>query len=85
LCCWKTGLIDGDESVVNAAHRELLEETGLRGRVTVVHPAPFCDPWKSNESSALVQMDIDECDNPNPTQSLESDETIGVFLHRSES
>jgi ADP-ribose pyrophosphatase YjhB (NUDIX family) len=54
------GLVDGDETFAATAARELLEETGLTGRVECVHAkALFSDPWKSNETSALVQMTID--------------------------
>jgi ADP-ribose pyrophosphatase len=65
------GLIDKHETAHEAAHRELQEETGYRGKVVHTTPIVHCDPGFSNASMIFVYMDIDMNDphnqHPQPT------------------
>ena len=86
------GLLDEDGDLFDNALRELEEETGYTGKRPdqkaietqsyMVSPAFFYDPWKSNESSKVVMVDIDGDDerNKNVTQKLEDTESIRVHL-----
>lgn len=76
------GLIDGSETVEQAALRELKEETGFTGRVVLVSPASFSSPGMTGESAFTCIVEIDENDpaNRRPEQETEEGEHIEVFL-----
>lgn len=78
------GLIDPHESVEITAERELLEETGYVGKVTLLSHSTglplFSDPGLTNANMALVTMEIDGDDERNvcPKPQLEESEFIEV-------
>ncbi len=76
------GLIDDGESHEVAALRELREETGYTGVVKAVYPPVYSSPGLTNESIALVVVEVDESDpiNQNVTPNLESSEDIETIL-----
>lgn len=76
------GLVDANESVENAAVRELKEETGYDGIITKILPISQIDQWKSRENTQLIFMEIDGDleTNKNPKPNLEETEYIEVFL-----
>jgi len=53
------GLIDPDEDPASAAAREFHEETGYEGTVVKVMPAGYLSPGLTNESAALVRIEVD--------------------------
>lgn len=78
------GIVE-NESYEEDALRELKEETGYRGSKIINSENSFpCyyDAWKSKENGRLliVEIDGDEEENRNPTQKLDKDEVIKVFL-----
>eukprot|EP00826_Nyctotherus_ovalis_P025206 TRINITY_DN19506_c0_g1_i2.p1 TRINITY_DN19506_c0_g1~~TRINITY_DN19506_c0_g1_i2.p1 ORF type:complete len:214 (-),score=53.44 TRINITY_DN19506_c0_g1_i2:35-676(-) len=71
------------EDVVECAIRELKEETGYTGKVRGKEKfGVFTDPWKSNEDTAFVVIDVDLDSelNVKPIQNLEADENIQVII-----
>ena len=76
------GLVDGGEKHETAALRELREETGYIGRVTGVTCPVYSSPGMTNETTALVFIDIDENlpENLNPKTQMEQTEDIEVLL-----
>eukprot|EP01117_Protostelium_nocturnum_P001015 TRINITY_DN11338_c0_g1_i1.p1 TRINITY_DN11338_c0_g1~~TRINITY_DN11338_c0_g1_i1.p1 ORF type:complete len:230 (+),score=75.00 TRINITY_DN11338_c0_g1_i1:123-812(+) len=76
------GLVDEGETLEEAALRELLEETGLKGKECTVMPAVALDPGLSNANTAMVMMEVDYDDpeNRNPKQKLQGSEDIQVKL-----
>lgn len=79
------GLIDSGESVVSAGMRELLEETGYRGKesdVVSVSPPICLDPGISDTCCVLIRIVIDgnAAENLNPRQHLDEGEDIEVLL-----
>lgn len=76
------GLVDGSEKHETAALRELKEETGYIGKVTGVTCPVYNSPGMTNETTALVYMDIDENlpENLNPKTQMEQTEDIEVLL-----
>jgi len=57
------GLIDAAETPEEAAVRELLEETGWRGRVAGASPVVVSDPGMSSANMILVVVEVD-ADSP---------------------
>ena len=77
-----SGNNDG-EDIVGCAIRELKEETGYVGEPRKDKMfGVLTDPWKSNENTAfvLVDVDLDSELNTNPKQNLESDEHIQILI-----
>lgn len=76
------GLIDGGEKYETAALRELKEETGYIGEVTGVTCPVYSSPGMTNETTALVYINIDESvpENLNPKPEMEQTEDIEVLL-----
>lgn len=75
------GLIDPGESPVEAATRELYEETGYQGKVLHVFPPGYSSPGLTGEAITLVTMEIDglaSC-NQNVTLHQEDSESIECF------
>ncbi len=60
------GLIDPGETPETTAERELLEETGYRGRVLAVENPGYSSPGMSGETITLVRMEVDGADYPVP-------------------
>lgn len=79
------GLIETDSSIEDAL-RELKEETGYIGKaisqINSKTPLVYFDPWKSNENTRMVVVEVDGDDekNRNPIQNLEDTEDIKVVL-----
>jgi len=76
------GLIDSDENIIDAANRELIEETGCEiTKVLNTTPFIFNSPGMTNESIAYVFCEAKQvCE-----QKLESSEEIEVhFMNRRE-
>ena len=40
----------------------------------------YNDPWKSNETTNLVTLEVDFKSNPNPQPDLEDDEDIEIIV-----
>ena len=79
------GGIDEEGDGTKGALRELKEETGytaLPQDVVAVGPLVYVDPWKSNEKSKFVQVNVREDlpENQNPTQNLDPLEVIEALL-----
>ena len=43
-------------------------------------PLLYNDPWKSNETTNLVTLEVDFKSNPNPQPDLEDDEDIEIIV-----
>lgn len=71
------GLIDPGETAAQTAERELLEETGYRGRVVEVGPPISTSCGLTTELIHLVNMEVDE--EPAAEPQLESSEKIRVL------
>ena len=82
-----------ETDLVKCAARELHEETGYLGKTPqsaailalkpiLESPILYNDPWKSNETTNLVTLEVDFSDpaNLNPTPNLEEDEDIEVIV-----
>ena len=76
-----------------SALRELKEETGYIGKAptsdwllklkpVLESPIIYNDPWKSNETTKLVTLEVDFTltENVNPQPHLEEDEDIEVII-----
>lgn len=88
------GMRDEHETdLVKCAARELHEETGYVGKAPespailalkpiLESPILYNDPWKSNETTNLVTLEVDFSDPANitPTPNLEEDEDIEVIV-----
>lgn len=74
------GLIDEGESALQAAMRELKEETGFVGHASRVSMELALSPGMTDETVQLVvvDVDLDAPENRNPTQQLEDSENIVV-------
>ena len=78
------GLMDSEDSEpLETALRELKEETGYSARpqdLVFEGPMIYTDSWKSTESTKYIVLNLDSAQNPNPAQSLDSEEIIKVEL-----
>jgi len=72
------GLIDAGESAAVAALRELKEETGFVGVVRSVSPAACMSPGLTNETTQLVQVDVD-LDGPENATPVQMEEDAGAI------
>ena len=74
------GLIDAGERAETSALRELREECGYVGVVRSKTPAVVLSPGLSDERVVMVvvDVDLDDAANANPTQRLEGSEFISV-------
>ena len=71
------GLVDKDETLEAAAHRELKEETGETGKIKSSSTKTYSDPWKSTETSVSFTMDLNESENkPEVAGKLDEDEFL---------
>lgn len=59
------GLREDGESFEECARRELLEETGYRGRIDIAYPPAASSPGLTGETVAIVMMTIDGNDEHN--------------------
>lgn len=75
------GLAEGDD-LGQEAMRELLEETGYRGKVRDVGPLIRSNPGLLRDGAYTVLAEVDELDpqNQHPKQQLEVSEDIEIFL-----
>ncbi|RKP39044.1 NUDIX hydrolase domain-like protein [Dimargaris cristalligena] len=73
---WPSGLIDCNESIEQAALRELKEETGYVGQVVSISPAMTCEPGMSSSRCCIVEVEVDGTlpVNLKPQTQLEDDE-----------
>ncbi|TNV75609.1 hypothetical protein FGO68_gene16616 [Halteria grandinella] len=82
-----------ERDLVGSALRELKEETGyigtapisdtiLRLKPILESPILYNDPWKSNETTNLITLEVDFSlpENVNPQPHLEDDEDIEVII-----
>lgn len=69
------GLIDAGESPEQAAHRELQEETGWRGKTLRVGPPTYPSPGLTDEAIYFVEVQLQERGDATP----EEDEAIEVL------
>ncbi|MCP4178991.1 MAG: NUDIX hydrolase [bacterium] len=76
------GLIDEGEELSTTALRELMEETGYKGSVKEISEPVYSSPGLSDESLALIFVEVDESlpENKNPKQKIEPTEDIEVIL-----
>jgi ADP-ribose pyrophosphatase len=74
---WPAGLVDAEESVEDAAVRELFEETGYKGKVVSVSPIVAADPGmtSANMQLAMMEVQLKEGDQE-PEQHLDEGEHI---------
>ncbi|KAF2754698.1 NUDIX domain-containing protein [Pseudovirgaria hyperparasitica] len=74
---WPAGLVDADETVEQAAIRELKEETGYEGRVLSISPIVASDPGLTNANMQLCMMEVKLKEgDPEPEQRLDDGEHI---------
>lgn len=75
------GLIDGEETPAESAHRELYEETGFEGRIVRIFASGFSSPGMSGETANFVFMEIDgeKYRDVMPENHQEDTENIQVF------
>ncbi|XP_022106452.1 ADP-sugar pyrophosphatase-like [Acanthaster planci] len=83
-CCtieFPAGLVDSEETVSEAAIRELKEETGYVGTITSISPVVGMDPGVSASTLNLVFMQVDGDDpvNQRPVPNLDEGEFIEVI------
>ncbi|KAI0566163.1 ADP-sugar pyrophosphatase [Gracilaria domingensis] len=78
------GLVDAGETVEQSALRELIEETGFRGRVCHVHSSAALSPGLSAENVALVEVEIEGATQGQKLEGSENIEVISVPLNRME-
>lgn len=76
--------VPNSDHIGEEALRELKEETGYTGKVISISPQLKVNSGILNDSSFVVNVEIDETDpkNQNPQQSLEPSEEIEVVLKR---
>ncbi len=76
------GLVDHGETVESTAVRELYEETGYSGKITRILPPVCSSPGFTDETIALVLMEIDEnaSENQNVIPALEPGEDIETII-----
>ena len=74
------GLINPDEDPVEAAVRELKEETGYTGTVDYCSPRVFTSPGLSSEFVHLVKMSVDLENQPDLATHFDESEYIETFL-----
>ena len=74
------GLINPDEDPVEAAIRELKEETGYTGTVDYCSPKVFTSPGLSSEFVHLVRMTVDLENQPDLETHFDESEYIETFL-----
>eukprot|EP00929_Paragymnodinium_shiwhaense_P084492 TRINITY_DN45180_c0_g1_i2.p1 TRINITY_DN45180_c0_g1~~TRINITY_DN45180_c0_g1_i2.p1 ORF type:complete len:337 (-),score=34.16 TRINITY_DN45180_c0_g1_i2:133-993(-) len=77
------GLVDEGETALEAAVRELKEETGFTATKELgVYGPCYPDPWKGTESymSCTVEVDGDIACNRSPSPKLEEDEHFAAVL-----
>jgi ADP-ribose pyrophosphatase len=71
------GLIDENETVEEAALRELKEETGYTGRITDISPTIVCDPGMSTANMQFATVEVQlEPEDRMPEQHLDEGESI---------
>jgi len=75
------GLIDEKETPETAAERELMEETGYKGKLTSITPTIVSDPGMTtaNMQFAVVEVQLNEGDEE-PEQHLDDGEFIERFV-----
>lgn len=74
---WPAGLVDADETVEQAAIRELKEETGYEGKVLSISPTVCSDPGLTNANLQMCMMEVRLKENdPEPKQRLDDGEHI---------
>ncbi|CAG8667250.1 8227_t:CDS:2 [Ambispora gerdemannii] len=76
------GLLDKGETFEQAAHRELLEETGYHGKILSSSYNMFSNAGLTNSDIKIVfiEVDLDDEINKNPKPSLDEGEFIAVVI-----
>lgn len=74
------GLIDAGETPEETAERELLEETGFKGKILFRSPKLCTSAGLTNEIIYLVEMEIDSTGGKDSIQALDSSEDIEFFF-----
>lgn len=78
------GLVDDGETAVDAAIRELKEETGYVGEIKQVHPFVAKSAGLSDEVTAIVEIEIEDIKDFGSTELKDTEDIQTIWLTETE-